>query len=213
MRKPQPWPIRVTHWINVPVLTLMAMSGLEIFLAYHFFGPPGAQYDWLPFNGWEPPSWMRAGQWLAGARAIHFTLAWLLVANAVGYLVYLGVSGEWRRRFFWPPRDTGPAIHQVLFYLRVRKDPPPVDLYNSLQRSAYTAAVLLGILVVLSGLVLYKPVQLHLLAAMMGGYNVARVIHFYAMLGIAGFVVTHVIMVALHPKSLVEMITGGKPHA
>jgi len=51
MRKPQPWPIRVTHWINVPVLTLMAMSGLEIFLAYHFFGPHGAQYDWLPFNG------------------------------------------------------------------------------------------------------------------------------------------------------------------
>lgn len=213
MRRPQPLLIRLTHWLNVPVLTVMAMSGLQIFVAYPYFGPQGARYGWIPMQGWNPPEWMRAGQWLAGARNLHFALAWLLVGNAIAYLVYLGVSREWKRRFFWPPRDARPALDQILFYLRVRKTPPPVDLYNSLQRAAYTSAMLLGVAVVASGLAMYKPVQLHGLAWLMGGYDGARVVHFYAMLGIAGFVVTHVIMVALHPRSFLEMIHGGKPHA
>ncbi len=210
---PQPLVIRLTHWINVPTLTVMAMSGLQILRAYPYFGPQGAQYDWMPLQHWDSPSWLRAGQWLAGARHLHFALAWLLVLNALAYLIYLGISGEWRRRFFWPPRDAKPALHQVLYYLRIRKDEPPVDLYNSLQRSAYTAAVGLGILEVLSGLAIYKPVQFHHLCWLLGGYDGARVIHFVGLIALAGFVVSHVIMVALHPKSLLEMITGGKRHA
>jgi Ni/Fe-hydrogenase b-type cytochrome subunit len=208
-RRPQPLVIRITHWINVPVLAIMMMSGLQIFTAYPHFGPRGAMYQWVPLDGWDPPEWARAGAWLAGARHLHFALGWLLVANAVAYLVYLGVSGEWRRRYFWPPRDTKPAIQQLLYYLRIRKTAPPVDLYNSLQRSAYTAAIALGIVEVLSGLVVYKPVQFHHLAWLMGGYNGARVIHFLGMWAIIGFIVTHVVLVALHPKSLKEMITGG----
>ena len=212
-KRPQPAIIRITHWLNVPVLAVMAMSGLQILRAYPYFGPQGDRYDWVPLQAWHAPSWMRAGQWLAGARSLHFGLAWLLVINGVGYLAYLAASGEWRRRLFWPPRDTRPAIHQILYYLRIRKDPPPVDLYNSLQRSAYTAAIGLGILSVLSGLVIYKPVQFHHLAWLMGGYDSARVVHFLGLIALAGFVITHVIMVALHPRSLGEMITGGKPHA
>jgi thiosulfate reductase cytochrome b subunit len=210
-RRPQPLLIRITHWLNVPFLTIMAMSGLQIWIAYPYFGPRGATYDWLPFQNWVPPEWMRAGQWLAGARNLHFALGWLLAINAIVYLVYLGATREFRRRLFWPPRDVKPAIHQVLFYLRVRKDPPPLDLYNSLQRAAYTSAIGLGILVVLSGLVMYKPVQLHHLAWFFYGYDGARVVHFFGLLALAGFVVSHVIMVALHPKSFVEMINGGVP--
>ncbi len=166
-RRPQPLLIRITHWINVPVLVIMAMSGLQIFVAYPFFGPRGASYDWLPLSGWMPPEWMRAGGWLAGARHLHFAFAWLLVINAAIYLVYLGVSGEWRRRLLG-------------------------------RRVAYLGALVLGVLEVLSGLAMWKPVQLHRLTSLMGGYDVARVIHFFAMLGLFAFVVGHVVMVAVH---------------
>jgi thiosulfate reductase cytochrome b subunit len=209
-RRPQPLAIRVTHWVNVPVIVLMAMSGLQIFLAYPYFGPRGARYDWVPWlQGWMPPSVLRFGGWLAGARHVHFALAWLLVINALVYLAYLAWTGEYRRRLFWPPRDTRPALRQVAYYVRLRKEAPPVDLYNGLQRAAYTAAVVLGILLVLSGLAIWKPVQLHRLAWCFGGYDGARLVHFASMIALAGFALSHVVMVALHPKSLVEMIDGG----
>lgn len=208
-RRPQPLLIRITHWINVPVLVIMAMSGLEILLAYPFFGPRGAEYGWVPLSGWMPPEWMRAGGWLAGARHLHFAFAWALVINAAIYLGYLGVSGQWRRRLFWPPRDIKPAFQQLLYYLRVRKQAPAKDLYNGLQRSAYTGALVLAVLEVLSGLAMWKPVQLHRLTWLMGGYDAARVIHFLALLGLIGFTITHVVMVIIHWREFPEMITGG----
>src|SRR5262245_27122924 len=115
LRRPQPLLIRVTHWVNVPVIFIMAMSGLQILKAYPYLGPQGRMYGWWPFQGWMPPSWARLGDCLAGARAWHFAFGWLLVVNAIIYMVYLGASGEVKRRFFWPPRDTKPAIHQFLY--------------------------------------------------------------------------------------------------
>ena len=211
MRRPQPLPIRITHWVNVPVLAVMAMSGLQILRAYPYFGPQGERWEWVPLQGWMTPDWMRAGQWLAGARHLHFLFAWIFVVNALVYLAYLIWSREYRRRLFWPPRDTRPMFAQLAYYLRIRKQAPPVDLYNSLQRQAYTVALVLAVLEVLSGFAMWKPVQLSWLAAMFGGYDGARVVHFLALIGLALFVVAHVIMVLLHPKSLVEMVTGGKP--
>jgi len=210
-RRPQPLLIRLTHWLNIPVLLLMAMSGLQIFVAYPHFGPMAAQYD-LPFDGWAPPAWALSGHGLAAGRGIHFLFAWVLVINGLVYLAYTIGSGEYKRRYFWPPRDTKPMIHQILYYLRITRTPPPVDLYNGLQRQAYTAALLLGALVVWSGLVMYKPVQLHWLGLPLGGYDGARVFHFFGLIALVLFVIGHVIMVAAHPKSFVEMITGGKPH-
>ena len=212
-RKPQPWPIRLTHWVNVPALAIMAMSGLQILVAYPFMGPRGDMWSWWPLQGDMPPAWMRLGDWLAGGRAWHFAAAWLLVGNALVYGAYVLVSGEWRRRFFWPPRDTGPALRQLAHYLKLRKEAPPVDLYNGLQRLAYTSAFVLALALVLSGLAIWKPVQLGWLALIFGGYDGARLVHFVAMVLLAGFVVGHVIMVLAHPKSLMEMITGGKRDA
>jgi thiosulfate reductase cytochrome b subunit len=212
-RRPQPLLIRLTHWINVPVLVIMAMSGLQILRAYPYFGPQGAHYDWVPLQGWIAPAWMRAGGWLAGARHLHFAFAWLLVINALIYFAYLAWSGEWRRRLFWPPRDTRPALHQLRWSLRLREQAPARDLYDSLQRGAYTAALVLGILEVLSGLALWKPIQLHRLTWLMGGYDGARVIHFLALLGLAGFVIVHLAMVIVRWRRLPEMITGGRPPA
>ena len=224
-RRPQPFVIRATHWINVPVLVLMGMSGLQILNAYPMFGPRGAAWDWVPLaHAWTPfPSWLTAGHWLAGARHLHFALAWLLVANAIVYLLYIVISGEIRQRWFWPPRDTLPAIRQQLVYLaavprailrrRRRTARPPAELYNALQRAAYTGAFALGVVEVLSGLAIYKPVQLHWLAWTMGGYDGARAVHFLSLLALAAFAIAHVAMVGVHWRTLPDMVTGGRRHA
>ncbi|MDX2092647.1 MAG: cytochrome b/b6 domain-containing protein [Kofleriaceae bacterium] len=209
-RRPQPLLIRLTHWVNVPAFVVLAMSGLQIWVAYPFFGPRGDQWDWVPLAGWMPPEWMRAGHWLAGARHLHFAFAWLLVLNGLAYLVYMSASGEWRRRLFWPPRDLRPAIQQLLYYVRLRKEAPAKNLYNGLQRGAYTFAIVLTVLEVLSGFAVWKPVQLRWLAALFGGYDGARVVHFLALIGLLLFLVAHVVMVLVHWRQSVEMITGGR---
>lgn len=237
-KKPQPALIRIAHWVNVPTLIIMMMSGLQILRAYPYFGPQGAQWEWLPFQGscedgdgffsrvlsrcspgdWS--EWMRGGfdgegsggdflGHLAGARHLHFMFAWVLVINGLIYLAYQIKTKEYRRRFFWPPRDAKPALHQALYYLRIRKTPPKTDLYNGLQRQAYTMAIALGILEVLSGFVIYKPTQLQWLGYLMGGYDGARVIHLFALLGLMGFIVGHLIMVIAHWRQFPEMVHGG----
>jgi thiosulfate reductase cytochrome b subunit len=190
----------------------MGASGLQILRAFPSLGARGALYSWYPFQGKAPPSWLRLGGWLGGARALHFSLAWLLLGNAVVYLVYYFSTGEWRRRMFSPRRDLREAIAMAMYYLRLRKEAPPQGLYNALQRLAYTSAIALGAVEVLSGLAIYKPVQLRWLASLLGGYDAARAIHLGGLCALAGFVITHLVMVALHPRALGEMVTGGKPH-
>ncbi|MGA7621846.1 MAG: hypothetical protein WBV99_20925, partial [Candidatus Binatus sp.] len=105
-RRAQPAAIRLAHWFNIPLLVIMAGSGLQILAAYPALGPRGAQYSWYPFQNDAPPSWLRLGGWLAGARHLHFAIAWFLILNGVLYLIYMAASGEWRRRVFIPRRDT-----------------------------------------------------------------------------------------------------------
>jgi thiosulfate reductase cytochrome b subunit len=208
-RKPQPWPIRVTHWLNAPLLVLMGASGLQILAAYPSLGSRGRPYGWYPFHGHAPPAWLTVGGWLAGARHVHFACAWLLVGNALFYGSYLLVSGEWRRRLFLLRRDTRNALAMIAHYLRLRPAPEQ-GLYNGLQRLAYTSALGLGALEVLSGLAIYKPLQLRRLAWLLGGYDSARAIHLIGLALLAAFTVTHLILVALHLKTLRDMISGGK---
>lgn len=212
VRKPQPWLIRIAHWLNVPALVIMAGSGLQILSAYPMFGPRGAVYRWYPFTDHAPPEWLRIGGWLAGARALHFAWAWVLVGNGLVYTIYLIRRREWPRRMFRPARDGRGAVQMALYYLRLRKEPPVSDpLYNPLQRLGYTSALLLGVVEVLSGLAIYKPAQLSWLTALLGGYDSARVIHLGGLISLGLFVVAHLVLVALHPRTLGEMITGGRP--
>jgi thiosulfate reductase cytochrome b subunit len=211
VKRPQPLLIRITHWVNIPVLVVMAMSGLQILAAYPYFGPQGEDWTWVPLRGWEIPEVLRAGTWLAGARHLHFLFAWIFVGNALLYITYLFASGAYKERLFWPPRDTKPMLQQLAVYLRIRKTAPPSGLYNGVQRNAYTVCLILGLLEVLSGFAMWKPVQLWWLAAIFGGYDGARVVHWLALLGLVAFTVVHVVMVLLHPKAIVEMVTGGKP--
>jgi thiosulfate reductase cytochrome b subunit len=195
----------------VVLLTLMAGSGLQILVAYPFLGAQGAPYGWYPLQGRAPPAFLTVGGWLAGARHWHFAFAWFFTANAVVYGGYLFASGEWRRRLFWPPRDARNAWETSLHDLRLRRDPPsPVGLYNGMQRLVYTGVLALAPLLVLSGLALYKPVQLPRLTAALGGYDAARALHLLVLGAFALFLVVHVVQALRHPGSLVDMTTGGR---
>jgi len=209
-RLSQPVAIRLAHWINIPLLVIMAGSGLQILAAYPTLGPRGGPYSWYPFQNQAPPSWLRFGGWLAGARHWHFAIAWFLILNGVIYLIYMVASGEWRRRIFIPTRDTSSALAMFAYYLRIRKTPPSQDFYNGLQRLAYTSAILFGVVVVLSGLAIYKPVQLYWITAAFGGYDVARVVHLSCLVLLASFTAMHLALVALHPRTIVTMVTGGQ---
>jgi thiosulfate reductase cytochrome b subunit len=209
-RRHQPAAIRLTHWCNVVFLVLMAGSGLQIFTAYPALGPRGAQYSWYPFQNIPPPRWLTIGGWLAGGRHWHFAIAWFFIANGLVYLTYFFASGEWRRRLFRPARDSRNAVFQFAYYIRLRKSPPAADFYNGLQRLAYTGVALLAVIMVLSGLAIYKPVQLYPLTLLFGGYDGARVVHLAGLCLLAMFVAAHLVLVSLHPREIVDMISGGK---
>ncbi len=213
-RRPQPWPVRATHWAHVVLFAIMAGSGLQILAADPFLGAQGEPYGWYPFQGHAPPRLLTLGHWLAGARHWHFAFAWLFTANAIAYVAWLLASGEWRRRLFWPPRDARHAWHTLLHDVRVRREPPPpAGLYNGAQRLAYTGVLLVAPVLVLSGLALYKPVQLPRLTALLGGYDAARAIHLGVLALLALFLVVHVIQVLAHPRTIADMATGGRPRA
>jgi thiosulfate reductase cytochrome b subunit len=213
MRTPppaQPWIIRLTHWANVVLFAVMAGSGLRILAAYPLLGPRGQDYEWYPLQGVTAPALLTVGGWLAGARHWHFAFGWIFAANAVVYGIYFFASGEWRRRLFFPRRDALSAWQTVLHDLRIRKEPPaPVGLYNGMQRLTYTGVLAMAPLLILSGLAMYKPVQLPRLTALLGGYDFARAVHLIVLEALLLFTVVHVIQVLLHPRTLVDMTAGG----
>ena len=193
MREVHPLPVRVTHWINVLALLLMLCSGWKI-------------YNAAPLFDFKFPDALTLGGWLAGALQWHFAAMWLLVLNGMIYLAYGIFSGHLRRRML--PISPRAMLGDVLKALRGRLAHDDLSVYNAAQRAAYLGAILLGIGLVLSGLALWKPVQLYWLAALMGDYEGARLLHFFCMAGIVLFVLVHVAMVVLVPKTFLTMITG-----
>jgi thiosulfate reductase cytochrome b subunit len=210
----QPWPIRATHWANVILFVILAGSGLQILVAFPALGAMGEEYAWYPLQGVPPPAALRIGAWLAGGRHWHFAFGWFFVANAAVYAVYLFASGEWRERLFFPRRDARNAAQTVLHDLRLRRTAPePVGLYNGMQRLSYTGVLAVAPLLVLSGLAMYKPVQLPRLTALLGGYDFARAIHLLVLAALVAFTVVHVIQVILHPRTFVDMTIGRRARA
>lgn len=202
------WIVRATHWANAVLLVGMIGSGLQIYNAFTHFGLRGSPYLPNPWDGKPFPGKVRLGGWLAGGLNWHFALAWPFVLTGLVYLVYLAVSGEWRSLLF-RPRDVLQAWRMQLYYLRLRKDHPPQGKHNALQKAAYTSIFLLGVVSVLSGFAIYKPVQLSWLVAAFGGYELARYWHFWAVWLFVAFSLIHVAMVFLvDPASLRAMITG-----
>jgi thiosulfate reductase cytochrome b subunit len=187
-----PLVVRLTHAINAVALVCMVMSGWQI-------------YNASPLLPFVFPPWATLGGWLAGAIAWHFAAMWLLVVNGLVYVIY-GVVGRHFRRSFFPlsARSVWTDFRSALS-LRLHHTP---GVYNAVQKLLYLVVLLFGVLAVLSGLAMWKPVQLSWLTAALGSYPSVRWIHFVAMTGIVGFVVIHLVLVAIVPRTLPTMITG-----
>lgn len=202
------WIVRATHWATFVLIFGMIASGLQIYRAYPRFGEPGGPYLPNLFQDVAFPLWSRLGGWLAGGINWHFALMWPLVIAGLVYLGYLAVSGEWRKLIF-RPRDVRPALEMGKYYLRLREDHPPQGKHNALQKAAYTGTLVLGALSVLTGLAMWKPVQLGWLTAAFGGFQAARYWHFGAVWLFVAFTCMHVVLVFVaDPASLRAMITG-----
>ena len=201
--------VRVTHWVNAIALVIMIGSGLRIFNAYPAFAPRGTRFCCYPFEGTPIPEWLTFGGWLAGARNWHFAMMWVLAVNGLVYLGFIYLHGEWRDLV--PRRgDLRDSWEMVKFYVFARREHPHQGKHNALQKATYFAMPFVGAVAVLTGLAIWKPVQLAPLASFFGGYAWARYWHFLTMIVLVLLSVAHVIMVfAVDPYSLRSMITGG----
>ena len=188
-----PLAVRITHWINAFAVLVLILSGWRI-------------YNAAPLFPFRIPSELTLGGWLAGALQWHFAAMWLLALNGLAYLVYGMVSGHFRRKLL--PISPRAVMRDVLEAFRGRLSHDDLSVYNAAQRAAYLTLIVALVLLVLSGLAIWKPVQLQELAALMGGYEGARIVHFVCMALVVLVVMVHVAMVALVPRTLPAMITG-----
>jgi len=188
-----PW-VRVTHWINALAMVMMIGSGWQI-------------YDASPlFRHIKFPPQIALGEWLAGALLWHFAAMWLLVINGVVYVTLGIATGRFRRKFF--PIRLRQVVDDLLAALRGKLSHDDLSVYNAVQRLLYVGVLLAGVVIVLSGLSIWKPVQFKWLTAVFGGYDFARYVHFLAMASIVGFLTVHVALALIVPKSLRAMIVG-----
>jgi thiosulfate reductase cytochrome b subunit len=189
----QPAWVRILHWINAVAVILMIMSGWQI-------------YNASPLFAFSFPASITLGGWLGGALLWHFAAMWLLMVNGLVYLA-LGLStGRFRRKLL--PITPSGVISDTRAALTGKLSHDDLTHYNYVQKLLYAGIIVVGIVIVLSGLSIWKPVQLQYLTALFGGYDVARYVHFICMAAIVAFLVVHVALALLVPKSLRAMIIG-----
>jgi thiosulfate reductase cytochrome b subunit len=185
--------LRLTHWLNALAVLVLVTSGWRIYNASPLF-------DFRFVND------LTLGGWLGGALQWHFAAMWLLAVNGTLYLLLNVASGRlWRKFLPLSPRAVYADLKVALRGRLTHVDP---HRYNAVQRAAYLFVMLDSLFLVLSGLVLWKSVQFPVLRELLGGYETARYVHFFAMAGLVGFAAIHLAMVALVPRTLLTMIRG-----
>ncbi len=189
----QPGWVRILHWINAVAMILMIMSGWQI-------------YNASPLFDFRFASSITLGGWLGGALLWHFAAMWLLMVNGLIYLTLGLVTGRFRKKLL--PITPGGVISDARAALTFKLAHDDLTKYNYVQKMLYAGIIIVGIVIVLSGLSIWKPVQLQWLTALFGGYDVARYVHFTAMSAIVAFLVVHVVLALLVPKSLRAMLIG-----
>ena len=185
--------VRVTHWINAVAILMMIGSGWQI-------------YNASPLFDFTFSRSITLGGWLGGAIQWHFAAMWMLVINGLVYLTLGFVTGRFRRKLL--PITPSSVLADIKAALTFKLAHDDLSHYNAVQKLLYSGVILAGIIVVLSGLAIWKPVQFQELTTLFGGYNFARYVHFFAMAAIVGFLVVHVALALLVPKSLRAMVTG-----
>ena len=185
--------LRASHWINLIAVIVMVMSGWEI-------------YNASPIFDFSFPKQITLGGWLAGGLLWHFAAMWLLFFNGLAYLGINIFSGRLKVRFF--PIRVRDLMSDFINAFKGKLAHDNLAEYNAAQKLAYLFVIVDLVLLVMSGLVIWKPVQFPLLRELLGDYDNARVVHFFAMAALLAFTVVHVVMVALVPKTLLMMIRG-----
>ncbi|TKT71150.1 cytochrome b/b6 domain-containing protein [Afipia massiliensis] len=189
----QPAWVRIVHWINAVAMILMIMSGWQI-------------YNASPLFSFTFSRSITLGGWLGGALMWHFAAMWLLMVNGLVYLTLGLVTGRFRKKLL--PITVDGVVGDTKAALTGKLSHADLSTYNYVQKLLYAGIIVVGILIVLSGLAIWKPVQLQWLTAVFGGYEAARYVHFFCMAAIVGFTVIHVVLALLVPKSLRAMIIG-----
>jgi len=189
----QPAWVRILHWINAVAMVLMIMSGWQI-------------YNASPLFDFKFTHSITLGGWLGGALLWHFAAMWLLTVNGLIYVVLGFATGRFRKKLL--PITPGGVIADTKAALTGKLSHHDLTRYNYVQKLLYAGIIVVGILIVLSGLSIWKPVQLQWLTALFGGYDIARYVHFICMAAIVAFLVVHVALAVLVPKSLRAMIIG-----
>lgn len=188
-----PLVVRITHWINAFAVLAMVASGWRI-------------YDAAPIWDFEIPKALTLGGWLGGALQWHFAAMWVLVINGLVYVGYGLAARHFAKRLL--PVSPAAALRDVGHALRGRLAHDDLSVYNHAQKTAYIVIILALVVLVLSGLSIWKPVQLQELAAIFGGYEGARIVHFVAMAVMVLVVLVHIAVALLVPRTLPTMFTG-----
>lgn len=194
-RRLHPVPVRIMHWVNAAVMMIMITSGWGIY------------DDDVIIHGLHFSSFWRLGDWAAPSLNWHLAGMWFFTINGLFYLIYGLVSGRFRERF-WPirPRDLLHTIADTLHFKIAHED---LTVYNAVQKLLYVIVILAGINQVLTGFAIWKPIQFSWLVALFGGFQSARVFHFAGMAVIVGFLIVHVLLSLLVPKTIWAMLAGG----
>ncbi len=187
-----PLMVRITHWTNVIAMSVMIFSGWRI-------------YNASPLFDFKFPRDLTLGGWLGGALQWHFAAMWLLALNGLAYLLYGFFAGHFKSSFL--PLTPAAVWNEFRNALRGRTS-HEFGVYNAVQRAAYVGVICAGIALILSGLAIWKPVQFQEITALLGGYEGARLVHFVAMTLVVLFILVHVMMVALVPRTFLPMLTG-----
>jgi len=190
-----PLPIRIMHWMNALSMLLLIFSGWGIYNDEVIFGA-------LHFAGW-----MTLGAGPEGALQWHFFAMWILMLNGVAYVSYGFWTGRLRRMLL-PVRvaEILAELKSVLAFKLVHED---LTKYNPVQKLLYLGVMIVIVIQVLSGLVIWKPVQFSELAVLFYDFQTARVVHFLGMAAIVGFLLVHVALAFIVPQTIVAMIFGG----
>jgi thiosulfate reductase cytochrome b subunit len=192
IKQVHPLAVRITHWVNVFAMLIMIASSWRI-------------YNASPLFDFKFPRDLTLGGWLGGALQWHFAAMWLLVVNGLVYVAYGVVSRHFKSNFLpLTPRSVWQEFSKALRG-RIKHE---VGVYNAVQRAAYVGVLAVLAVLVLSGLAIWKPVQFQELAALMGGFEGARLVHFIAMALVVLFVAVHVFMAVLVPRTLLPMFGG-----
>jgi thiosulfate reductase cytochrome b subunit len=194
-RRLHPLPVRIMHWLNALAMLIMIPSGWGIY------------NDSVIIGGLHFPDQIRLGTWAAQSLQWHFAGMWLLVLNGGAYLIYGVSTGRLRERLL--PIRLGDILHTIRETLRFRLAHEDLTVYNAVQKVLYIVVILAGVSQVVTGLAIWKPVQVSGLVGLLGGFQAARLIHFLGMAVIVGFVVVHVALALLVPQTLWAMLAGG----